>query len=59
MDQAQNQWFLQAVKDGQLSKASALLANEKIDINQPDQVSRSIVSNFNAILLPFVLLLAS
>jgi len=41
MDQAQNQ-FLQAVKDGQLSKASALLANEKIDINQPDQVPQSI-----------------
>ncbi|XP_065899551.1 uncharacterized protein [Dysidea avara] len=36
MDQAHNQ-FLQAVKDGQLSKASALLANEKIDINKADQ----------------------
>jgi len=37
MDKAHTQ-FLQAVKDGQLSKASALLANEKIDINKPDQV---------------------
>jgi len=43
MDQA-HRLFLQAVKDGQLSKASALLANDKIDINKPDQVPSSSIS---------------
>lgn len=30
--------FLLAVKNGQLSKVSALYANKGIDINKPDQV---------------------